>query len=91
MEIEQSSDAIVYRQNATAHPEYLSRVFADMNRCIERKGWKILSAQPQLAREPVTSEFPQAGRPTPRSDHNTTGMVVRSVEERLAGMPSATH
>lgn len=69
-EIEQSPDAMTYRQNPTAHPDYLSHVFADMNRCIERKGWKLLSAQPQLVREPTTSELAQAGRPAPRSDEH---------------------
>ena len=40
MEMEKSPAAIAYRQNPTAHPEYVSQVFTDMNRCIERKGWK---------------------------------------------------
>jgi len=40
MEIDQSPAALAYRQNPTAHPEYVSQVFEDMNRCIERKGWR---------------------------------------------------
>ncbi len=90
-ELEQSSEAMAYRQNPIADPDYLSRVFTDMNRCIERKGWKLISAQPQQAREPATWEFAQVVRPAPLSDHNTTGMVVRGVEERLAGRFSTTH
>jgi hypothetical protein len=89
-EIEQSPTAMAYRQNPAAHPDYMSQVFADMNRCIERKGWKLLSAQPQKAREPVMSEFTQAGHPVPRLEHNATDMVVRKVEERPTGIPIAT-
>ncbi len=91
MELEQSPDAMAHRQNPIAHPEYVGRVFADMNRCIERKGWKLLSAQPQQAREPATSGFAQAGRPAPRSDPRATGVAVLGVEERPVDMPSATH
>ena len=40
MEMEQGPAAIAYSQNPTAHPEYVSQVFTDMNQCIERKGWK---------------------------------------------------
>lgn len=53
-ELEQSPEGRAYRQNPRAHPDYLNRVFADMNRCIERKGWKQVGAQPQQVREPVT-------------------------------------
>ena len=69
-ELEQSSDAVAYRQNPTAHPDYLSRVFTDMNRCIERKGWKLLSAQPQQAHEPARSEFAQTDRLVPHADEH---------------------
>lgn len=37
-ELEQSPEARDYRQNPTAHPDYMRHVFADMNCCIERKG-----------------------------------------------------
>jgi hypothetical protein len=40
LEIDQTPAAIAYRQNSTAHPDYVSQVFTDMNQCIERKGWK---------------------------------------------------
>ncbi|MGQ0555521.1 MAG: hypothetical protein ACT4PN_06210, partial [Nitrospiraceae bacterium] len=69
-EMDQSPDALAYRRNPAVHPDYLSRVFTDMNRCIERKGWKLLSAQPQQVREPAMSELAQAGRPAPRSDEH---------------------
>ena len=45
MEMEKSPAALAYRQNPTAHPEYVSQVFTDMNRCIERKGWKQVGSQ----------------------------------------------
>ena len=45
MEMEKSPAALAYRQNPTAHPEYVSQVFTDMNRCIERKGWKQVRSQ----------------------------------------------
>ena len=90
-ELEQSPAAMAYRQNPTTHPDYVSHVFTDMNRCIERKGWKLLSAQPQQAREPASSGFAQAGQPAPRADHNASRMVVRGVEERLAGISNKTH
>jgi hypothetical protein len=35
MEMERRPAAVAYRQNPTAHPEYVSQVFTDMNRCIE--------------------------------------------------------
>jgi len=40
MEMEKSSAAVAYRQSPTAHPDYASQVFEEMNLCIERKGWK---------------------------------------------------
>lgn len=67
-ELEQSSGAVAYRQNPTAHPDYLNRVFADMNRCIERKGWKQIGAQTQQVREAVRSKFVQTDRPAPQAD-----------------------
>ena len=45
LEMEKSPEALAYRQNPTAHPEYVSQVFTDMNRCIEHKGWKQVRSQ----------------------------------------------
>jgi hypothetical protein len=89
-ELEQSPEALAYHQNFTAHPDSVSRVFVEMKRCIERKGWKPLNTQPQQVREPGTSAFTPAGHPVPRADLRATGTAVRGVEESLAGMPSAT-
>jgi len=51
--------SLAYRQNPTAHPEYVGQVFEDMNRCIERKGWKqVRSPQEQeQVRQAITSEL----------------------------------
>jgi hypothetical protein len=91
LEIDQSAEALAYRQNPTAHPEYVSQVFTDMNRCIERKGWKQVKSQQEQeqVREAITSELAQTGQPVPRSDSKTTEAFVRGVEERLAGVPSS--
>lgn len=84
MEIDQSPAALAYRQNPTAHQDYVSQVFTDMNRCIERKGWKQVGSQQEQVREAITSELVQTGQPAPRSDPRTTEAFVRGVEERLA-------
>ena len=91
MEMEQSPAAVAYRQNPTAHPEYVSQVFTDMNRCIERKGWKQVRSQQEQEqlREAITSELAQTGQPAPRSDSKATDAFVRGVEERLARVPSS--
>ena len=89
MEMEQSPAAVAYRQNPTAHPDYVSQVFTDMNRCIERKGWKQVGSQQEQVREAVTSELAQTGLPAPHSDPKATETFVRGVEERLARVPSA--
>ena len=86
MEMEKSPAAIAYRENPTAHPEYVSQVFTDMNRCIERKGWKQVRSQQEQeqVRDAITSELAQTGQPAPRSDPKATEAFVRAVEDRLA-------
>ena len=86
MEMEKSPAAIAYRQNPTAHPDYVSQVFTDMNRCIERKGWKQVRSQQEQEQvhHAITSEMAQTGQPVPRSDPKATEAFVRGVEERLA-------
>ena len=81
--------ALAYRQNPTAHPEYVSEVFTDMNRCIERKGWKQVRSQQEQeqVREAIASELAQTGQPGPRSDSKAPDAFVRGVEERLAPVP----
>ena len=89
MELEQSPAALAYRQNPTAHPDYVNQIFTDMNRCIERKGWKQVGSQQEQEREAITSELAQTGQPASSSDPKTTEAFVRGVEERLARVPSA--
>ena len=83
--------SLAYRQNPTAHPEYVGQVFEDMNRCIERKGWKqVRSTQEQeQVRQAITSELAQTGPPAPRSAPQATDAFVRGVEERLAPVPGS--
>jgi len=89
MEMEKSPAALAYRQNPTAHPEYVSQVFTDMNQCIERRGWKQVRSQQEQeqVRETITSELAQTGQPAPHSDPKATESFVRGVEERLAPVP----
>jgi hypothetical protein len=92
MEMEQSPEALAYRQNPAAHPEYVNQVFIDTNRCIERKGWKQVRSQQEQEqiREAIAAELAQTGQPPPRSDPKATESFVRGVEGRLASMPSST-
>ena len=90
-EMEKSPAAIAYRRNPTAHPEYVSQVFEDMNQCIEGKGWKEVRSpqeQEQLS-DAITSEMAETGPPEPLSDPKATKAFVRGVEERLARVPSS--
>jgi hypothetical protein len=91
MEIDQSPEALAYRQNPTAHPDYVNQVFTEMNRCIERKGWKQVRSQQEQEqmRDAMASELAQSGQPAPRSDSKATESFVRGVEERLARGPSS--
>lgn len=91
MEMEQSPEALAYRQNPTAHPEYVNQVFIDTNRCIERKGWKQVRSQQEQEqmREAIAAELALTGQPAPRSDPKATESFVRGVEERLARVPSS--
>lgn len=86
MEIDQSPAAHAYRQNPTAHPDYVSQVFTDMNRCIERKGWKQVRSQQEQEQvnQAMRSELAHTEQPAPRSDPKATEAFVRGVEERLA-------
>jgi hypothetical protein len=91
-EMEKSPAAIAYRRNPTAHPDYVSQVFEDMNRCIEGKGWKQARSkqeQEQLS-DAITSEMAETGPPVPLSEPKATEALVRGVEDRLAHVPSLT-
>jgi hypothetical protein len=85
MEISQSPAALAYRENPSAHPDYPNQVFEEMNRCIERKGWKqVRSRQEQeQVRHAIASEATQTAPPAALSDSKATEAFVRGVEERL--------
>jgi hypothetical protein len=85
MEMEKSPAALAYRQNPTAHQDYVNQVFTDMNQCIERKGWKQVRSQQEQeqVREAITSELAKTSQPAPRSDPKSTEAFVRAVEDKL--------
>jgi len=91
MEMEKSPAAIAYRQNPTAHPDYVNQVFIDTNRCIERKGWKQVRSQQEQEqmREAITSELAHTGQPAPGSDPKAADAFARGVEDKLARVPSS--
>jgi len=67
VDINKSPAATAYRQNPTAHPDFVRHVFEDMNQCIEGKGWKqVLSPQEQeRLKGVITSELTHVGTPVP--------------------------
>ena len=58
MESDQSPATVAYRENPSADPDYPNQVFEELNRCIERKGWKqVRSPQEQeQVRDAVASQ-----------------------------------
>jgi hypothetical protein len=67
VKIDKSPVATAYGQNPTAHPNYVSHVFEDMNRCIEGTGWKRvrpLQEQERL-KGAITSDLTHARTPVP--------------------------
>ena len=86
MELDKSPAALAYRQNPTAHPDYVSQVFHDVNQCIERKGWKQVRSQQEQEqmREAVTSELAHGSQPVGLSDPNAREAFARAAEDRLA-------
>ena len=75
VEINHSPAATAYRQNPTAHPDYVRHVFEDMNQCIEGKGWKqVLSPQQQdRLKGAITSELTHARTPVSITEPEQAG------------------
>ena len=77
MEMKKSPATLAYRQNPAAHPDYVSQVFMEMNRCIERKGWKQAKSQQEQTPKTVATPLAQTRLPAPRTDpkagDNTAG------------------
>jgi len=86
MEIEQSPAALAYRENPSAHPDYPSEVFDELNRCIEHKGWKqVRSPQEQeQIRDAVAAEVARTAPALSIKDSRATQTFVQVVEETLA-------
>jgi hypothetical protein len=86
MEIDQSPAALDYRQNPTAHPDYPIQVFEEMNRCIERKGWKQVRSQEEQEqmKKAIAAEATQTTAPAAISGAKSTESFVKSVEDRLS-------
>jgi hypothetical protein len=85
-EVNNSPTAETYRQNPDAHPEYPMNVFNEMNRCIERKGWKLVQSeqeQEQL-RDAIVKEARQQAPPASISDLKTKESLARAVEQRFS-------
>jgi hypothetical protein len=91
MEIDQSPAALAYRENPAVHPEYGSQVFEEMNRCIERKGWKQVRSQQEQEqiRNAIAAEATHAAPPALISDPKAADAFVRGVEERLTRASSS--
>lgn len=85
-EIDQSPAATAYRENPSTHPDYPNQIFEDLNRCIERKGWKQVRSphEQEQVREAVVSEATKTGPPPALSDSTATKSFVQAVEDRLA-------
>ena len=94
--MEKSPAAIAYRQNPTAHPDYLSQGSTDINQCIERKGWKQVRFQQEQVqervREATTSDLAHSSEPVVLSNtqaREAFTAFTRAVEEELARSSSA--
>ena len=85
-EINSSQAADAYRQDPDAHPEYPGEVFDELNRCIERKGWKqVRSEQEQeQLRDTIVKEAAQKTPPSSISDSKATESLARAVEQRFS-------
>ena len=91
MEIEQSPAALAYRENPSAHPDYPNQIYDEVNRCIERKGWKqVRSPQEQeQMRDAVASQAMRTAPSVPIRDAQATQAFVQAVEDTLARSSSS--
>src|SRR5262249_40103509 len=85
-EIENSAGANAYRQNPDAHREYPMQVFGEMNRCIERRGWKQVRSQEEQEqlRDAIVKEARQTASPSSISDSKARESLARAVEQRFS-------
>lgn len=85
-EINESPDALAYRQNPSAHPDYPNQVFEVMNRCIEHKGWKQVRSQQEQEEvsRAISSELARTGPPQSRNEYKDEEATVRAIEGNMA-------
>jgi hypothetical protein len=86
VEVNTSLAAEAYRLNPDAHPEYPGEVYNEMNRCIERRGWKLVQSEQdqQQLRDAIVKEARQNAPPASISDSKTRETLARAVEQRFS-------
>ena len=83
-EVNNSPAAEAYRRNPDDHPEYPTQVFNEMNRCIERKGWRLVQSeqdQEQL-RAAIMKEAQKA--PPSMAESKAKESLARAVQQRFS-------
>ena len=84
-EVNNSPGAEAYRRNPDAHPEYPTQVFNEMNRCIERKGWRLVqSEQDQEQLRAAIVKEAQKAPPTTMADSKAKESLARAVQQRFS-------
>jgi len=85
-EVNNSPGAEAYRANPDAHREYPGEVYNEMNRCIERKGWKQVRSQEEQEqlRDAIVKEAKQTAPPASLSDSKARESLARAVEQRFS-------
>jgi hypothetical protein len=84
-EINNSPAAEAYRRNPDGHPEYPTQVFNEMNRCIERKGWRLVqSEQDQEQLRAAVVKEAQKAPPTTMADSKAKESLARAVQQRFS-------
>jgi len=86
VEVNNSPAADAYRQNPDAHPEYPGDVYNEMNRCIERRGWKLVQSEQEQeqVRDAIMKEARQNAPPASISHSKTRETLARAVEQRFS-------
>ena len=86
VEVNNSPAAEAYRQNPDAHSKYPAEVYNEMNRCIERKGWKQVRSQEdqEQLRDAIVKEAKQTAPPSSISDSRARESLARAVEQKFS-------
>ena len=85
-EVNNTPAAEAYRRNPDAHPEYPTQVFNEMNRCIERKGWKLVQSEQdqQQLRDAIVKEARQNAPTASLSDSKSREALARAVQHKFS-------